>query len=315
MSQIITQFPRGKELVRRYKKNYGIPKESLVTEQMILAHWELEQKLTKKLLASTPSDRWKTFERCYSILYAELDWLNQLSHVDKPEPLPLRFASWTALVGAPPKSIYEIGSGKGEMITYLATHGHCCKASEITRERGEKHVEKHENLSWGVTDGVHLEKFEKRDHFDVVLSNQVIEHFHPDDLFDHLKGVHAILREKGCYIFSTPHCHGGPCDVSRVFNCERPMGMHLKEYTYTELKDLLKKAGFSNCSAVLRLPKKLCRVLGLTPTASSSGNYLSYLCFLEKCIALLPRQAARRTASRFAQGILFSSNIFMVGHR
>ena len=71
--------PRGRELIHRYKQNYSIPDEADVSEEMILRHWDLEKKLTRELLDSRPENRWEVFDRCYSILYKELDWLNRLS--------------------------------------------------------------------------------------------------------------------------------------------------------------------------------------------------------------------------------------------
>lgn len=40
--------------------------------------------------------------------------------------------------------------------------------------------------------------------------DQVVEHLHPDDLASHFKGVAAILKTKGRYIFATPHSSVGP---------------------------------------------------------------------------------------------------------
>lgn len=34
--------PRGHRLIRRYKENYGIAENAVVTEGMIFEHWELE---------------------------------------------------------------------------------------------------------------------------------------------------------------------------------------------------------------------------------------------------------------------------------
>ena len=92
-------------------------------------------------------------------------------------------------------------------------------------------------LRWTVSDGVHLERFEAPESYDAVISDQVIEHLHPDDLVAHFAGVHAILKPGGRYALATPHAFEGPFDVSRVFGSERPQGMHLKEYTYRELQD------------------------------------------------------------------------------
>jgi hypothetical protein len=107
--------PRGSELIRRYKKNYGIPHEADITEAMILHHWELERQLTAELLWSRPENRWDTFDRCYTRLYTELEWLNR--YVGKADSVPpaVRFDRWVELIGPPPKSVYEIWSGKGDL--------------------------------------------------------------------------------------------------------------------------------------------------------------------------------------------------------
>lgn len=310
--------PRGQELIDRYKKVYNMPVDVAVTEEMILTHWELEKRLTKELLESTPENRWDIFERCYSTLYSELLWLNQSIDAGSTLPPHQRYKNWIYLIGEPPKKIYEIGSGKGKMISYLASCGFECKATEITRERGRKYVSEHPNLSWGISDGVHLERFEPSNSYDVIISDQVIEHLHPDDLYAHFKGVISILSSGGRYIFATPHRYAGPSDVSRVFKCDKPMGMHLKEYTYQELKESLERAGFKNVQAVLRIPSKIAQLWGTSEIyikPKASRTYLSYLCVLEKLISLLPRQTFRRKAAIFLMFILFSPSIFIIAQR
>ena len=49
---------------------------------MILKHWELEKKLTKILRDSTTENRWEIFEKCYTKLYNELDWINEFVDSD-----------------------------------------------------------------------------------------------------------------------------------------------------------------------------------------------------------------------------------------
>jgi cyclopropane fatty-acyl-phospholipid synthase-like methyltransferase len=152
--------PRGQKLIDRYKRNYHIPTDAKVTEEMILAHWELEKRLTKELLQSNSENRWEVFERCYTTLYDELWWLNQFTGTGSTISPSQRYKNWIELVGQPPKKIYEIGSGKGTLIAHLASCGFECRATEITHERGKKYVSEHSNLSWGISDGVHLERFE-----------------------------------------------------------------------------------------------------------------------------------------------------------
>ena len=281
--------PRGQELIERYKKNYNIPASFEVTELMVLKHWELEKSLTKELLESSSEKRWEVFELCYSKLYSELKWLNLPADSNNRLPSFELYKNWLYLIGSPPKKIYEIGSGQGELISSLASYGFKCKATEITRERGQKCVSGHPNLSWGISDGVHLERFESPNSYDAVISNQVIEHLHPDDLFDHFKGVLSILSAGGGYIFATPHLYVGPSDISRVFKYEKPMGMHLKEYTYQELKKLLEQAGFENVCAILVVPQRISHLLKLNFRPIASRTYFYYLCKIEQFITLLPR--------------------------
>ena len=40
--------------------------------------------------------------------------------------------------------------------------------------------------------------------------------------------------------------YAGPADVSRVFGCEEAAGLHLKEYKWRELVDVIRRAGFDN---------------------------------------------------------------------
>jgi SAM-dependent methyltransferase len=306
--------PRGKKLVARYVKNYGIAAHTEISEQMVLAHWQLEKALAKELLNSAPENRWEIFERCYSTLYRELWWLNKFVCSGCTSDSSQRYRMWLDLVGEPPKRIYEVGSGRGELITYLAGLGFNCKASEVTRERGQKHAEEHPNLCWVMSDGVHFQKFEAANSCHVVISNQLIEHLHPDDVRDHFEGVLYILSNGGKYIFTTPHRFGGPSDISRVFKRDTPMGMHLKEYTYKELKNLLEKVGF-RVFAVFRIPGKVARILRTSTKPRASRAYLSYLCVVETLVSLLPSQRLKRIATTISRLLLFSPGIFIVAQK
>lgn len=89
------------------------------------------------------------------------------------------------------------------------------------------------------------------------------------------------------------------------------MGMHLKEYTYQELKELLEQAGFKDICAVLRIPPKIVRLSRVYIRPRASRFYLSYLCAVEKLISLLPLQSLRRKVAYLAMAILFSPGIIL----
>jgi SAM-dependent methyltransferase len=311
--------PRGIELITRYKRNYRIPAEAEITEQMILEHWELERKLTKELLESSSQNRWEVFEQAYTTLYSNLKWQNSFV-VDRTPTLD-KYKTWLEAIGSPPKKIYEVGSGKGEMIEYFAKCGFECKATEITRERGSKYIaDSSPNLSWGNSDGVNLDNFEQKEFYDLVVSNQVIEHFHPDDLITHFQSAYKILAQQGKYIFTTPHCHTGPHDISLVFGYDNPHGMHLKEYTYKELHNSLKIAGYKliYCAIPANL-RKLLSLLGIKKEEqiiAISVFYLNTMFIIENILSIIPSKKVRRSFSRLLRKVyLFADNIFLVAQK
>lgn len=311
------QIPKshGSEVVRRYKTQFGIHPNVEIAEDVILRHWRIERALAKQLIESAPSDRWEVFEQCYTQFYKELADLNSLWSFDSPAIFKESYAEWAHLVGQPPKRVYEIGSGKGGLIRYLANHGHECRGTEISRERGEKWVSPQPNLSWGVSDGVHLNQFEQANAYDVVISDQVIEHLHPGDLTDHFRGVFIILKRGGRYIFDTPHAFYGPSDISRVFRCETPQGLHLKEYTWQEIVHAVRQAGFVDTRAVLSLPYRVRRLFRSHPKLAASQAYLSYLLLLERVIGTIPTQRFRRLVTAVASKFVRFSGIRAVAEK
>jgi SAM-dependent methyltransferase len=307
---------QGEQLVQRYKDNFHLPRETPLTEEMVLWHWGLEKSLRDELLASSAQNRWEVFERCYSTLYGELYWLNQFS--SQSENDVGEFADWFDIIGSKPRTIFEVGSGKGRLILALAERGHHCKGTEVTRERGAKWAQSHPNLTWGTTDGVNLELFEPANHYDLVISDQVVEHLHPDDLLPHFQGAHKILKSDGKYIFRTPHVCIGPSDVSRVFGTDQPMGMHLKEYTYKELCHALREAGFRKVTTPLRVPRQLrakANWLGAIVEARSSVAYLEYLRLVESLLTLLPATKLRRRVTAYSKLLYFSPSIFLIAEK
>jgi len=86
---------------------------------------------------------------------------------------------------------------------------------------------------------------------DLVYSNQLMEHLHPDDAIDQLRGIVAALRPGGRYICITPNRLTGPHDISAAFD-DRPRGFHLREYSYRELRSMFADAGFRGTHVVER---------------------------------------------------------------
>lgn len=313
--------PRGAELIERYKDNAHMPPEAEITEQMILRHWNLERDLAIELLESTPETRWEVFEQCYSRFYGELTWLNLYTGKAETKSPAERYGDWLEAIDGPPKRIYEVGSGEGEMISYLAEIGFDCRASEITRERGQQKVStKFPNLTWGKSDGVHLDRFEPKNTYDVVLSDQVIEHLHPEDVIPHFKSVFTILATGGIYVFNTPHRYTGPYDISRVFKCDEPKGMHLHEYTYRELARVAMETGFSEVYYVIgyRL-RQIAAKLGIAGTSQMvriGTINLKIILLTERILQAVPKHRWRRFCGELLKKAkLFKDDIFLAARK
>jgi SAM-dependent methyltransferase len=148
------------------------------------------------------------------------------------------------------KRVLEIGCGHGVsalMIAQCAREVVGIDASEFNVGRARESIpsELEGRLRFEQMDAATLD-FDDQD-FDVIYSNDLVEHLHPDDMRCHLSRAHEILRPKGHYICVTPHRDTGPHDATKFFKPRGtpPEGLHLVEYNCTELASLLREHGFS----------------------------------------------------------------------
>lgn len=122
----------------------------------------------------------------------------------------------------------------------------------------------------------------------------MIEHFHPDDTLHHFKIVYNLLQKGGCYVFSTPHRFCGPSDISSYF-CYEPEGFHLKEWTYSELIELMKKIGFKKIKTYVFRKKTLVRLPNI------------YFTLLENLFNCLPKKYRKLLSKFFINSITISA--------
>jgi 2-polyprenyl-3-methyl-5-hydroxy-6-metoxy-1,4-benzoquinol methylase len=287
------------ETVARYRQNYCLPASTIVTKEMVQQHVELEHHLTQRLIRSRPDNRAAVWVESYDRLYRDLPWLAQISSIGNSST-DLEFGHFLKLV-PPGSSVIEIGSGAGSLARYLTQNGRPCVATEITELRGG--TRDGDSVEWHTTDGVHLDEYEKGRKYDVVLSTQVIEHLHPDDVQRHFEGALALTKPGGCYVFNTPHVFFGPADLSRVFSYDRAQFMHLKEYTHRELGTLARNAGFGRLEAVYVPPVPIRAKFSFM---LRGGWLFNYLALMERFVgqAKVPRPVLR--------ALLFHCDVFLV---
>lgn len=150
---------------------------------------------------------------------------------------------------APGMTIAEVGPGRGHLafaLAPLAGKVYGVDVSEVYLP-----ATRPTNFEFRLTDGLHM-PFDP-DSLDLVVSNQLMEHLHPDDAAGQLHEIHRVLKPGGRYVCITPSPTNGPHDCSAYFD-EIPCplkgknyvatGFHMKEYTSRELTDLFHQAGF-----------------------------------------------------------------------
>ncbi len=177
----------------------------------------------------------------------------------------------------------EIGPGSCALsfeVTKFARH--VC-AVDVSEEIALRH-DNPDNFSLIISDGVEIPLLANSIH--TAYSNQLMEHLHPEDAFDQLKNICRAVMPGGRYVCITPNSIYGPSDVSRYFDNE-PTGLHLKEYTYHELSELMIKAGFAKVQAVIG--SKNMRLLFLVPA--------SMMKIIEGFFLMIPRRLRKKIVS------------------
>jgi SAM-dependent methyltransferase len=139
---------------------------------------------------------------------------------------------------------------------------------------------KPENFELKIFNG--FDMVEPPSSYDIIYSNQVFEHLHPDDTLPLLRSYHTFLKDGGKLVIVTPHKLTGPHDISRDF-CDDAEGFHLKEYTYKEMKSQLKATGYKNIKGYIGYSK-----LGYM------GINISFMVFVENMYNSLPNFLKKR---------------------
>jgi SAM-dependent methyltransferase len=174
----------------------------------------------------------------------------------------------------------EVGAGDGAVAYGVAPHVRSATAIDVTDALALPD-DAARGFAFHVFDGFDL----GLTGLDVVYSNDVAEHLHPDDFLDHARAILRALKPGGRYLCVTPNRLSGPHDISKHFDAE-PRGFHLREYTASELGAALKAAGFADVRIV----------------AAAGGRRLSPLLPLwaiapfERAVGLLPARLRRRAA-------------------
>ncbi|WP_372716716.1 class I SAM-dependent methyltransferase [Novipirellula sp.] len=255
------------------------------TIEEIREHYEIEKALANRLRHASAEERATLYSEVYDELFQRVKHHPLVSGKEQ-NGRARRVASTIPFLRkflTPESTFLEIGPGDCALtfgVAKLVEQAYAVDVSEeIMTIAGCP-----ENCELVISDGSDIPI--KRNSVDVAYSKDLFEHLHPDDAAIHLKNVMEVLTPGGVYICRTPNALSGPHDVSQFFDDDEPTGLHLKEYTTTELARVFKAAGFSRVIPYVWVKGRLIK-LPLWPVVAA-----------ESVVGCLPRPLCKMITSR-----------------
>jgi len=211
------------------------------------AHYAIETDLASQLKASQRHERMSLYGQLYDRLFDSLP-----DHPQRTGRKAIRtevIAAQVALLEpflTRETTYVEIGCGDALLTKSVASRVQTAIGVDVTgRLIGD---DKPEGFQFALSDGIHMPLPDGS--ADIVYSNQLMEHLHPEDAVSQLQEIHRILRKGGRYICVTPSRLTGPHDISVYFGYE-PTGFHMREYDYRSLSAAFRTVGFEHLSALV----------------------------------------------------------------
>ena len=253
--------------------------------EQISNHYLVEKAIAQRLRQSDLEERQNIYTTMYDDLFRQVPDHPRITRREDHRSILRQNGTKLSLVRRfldKSKVFVEFGPGDCRFAMEVAKYTRWVYGVDISDQRGK--YEMPDNFELILYNGSNIELDENS--IDIVFSDQLIEHLHPEDANNHFQLVLRILRTGGTYVFRTPHLFTGPHDISRYFSDE-PEGFHLKEWTYREMKRTLKEVGYSEIN--------FCRNRFRTP-------YI-FLAICERVLGLFPKQSIRSIARRFTPSI------------
>ena len=261
-------------------------------------HYEIEKALAARLRHATKLERQTLYRTLYDQLFQRIPHHPQLSRRSSAEETRQAVAAQMKFLAPylrPDTTFLEVGPGDCALALAVAQRVRRVYAVDVSSEI-TKGIDAASNFTLVLSDGSSIPV--PAASVDVVYSNGLMEHLHPDDAVEQLRNIYAALVPGGVYICSTPHRFTGPHDISGHFD-DVATGLHLKEYAVRDLEPLFRKAGFAHVSLLL----------------GGRGIYWGFptlpSAMLELALPLLGRRAAKSLAQRLPLRLLFA--LRMVG--
>jgi len=225
----------------------GVMQKENRTFEQLKKHYEIEKVLARRLKNSKRDERALLYTEIYKELYRKVpEVFRKSNQSDRSRDISTQLNMLKPFVDSK-TTFLEIGPGDCALSFEVAKRVHRVIAVDVLGEVATSEVQPL-NFMLVITDGLSIDV--QQSMVDVAFSNQLMEHVHPDDVAIQLKNIYKALVPGGVYICITPHRFSGPHDISKYFD-EVATGLHLKEYTYSELNTMFKEVGFSKIYAFI----------------------------------------------------------------
>jgi SAM-dependent methyltransferase len=189
-----------------------------VSRAALEAHYRLERGLADQLRTADKASRRGLYREVYDRLNRESPLYAERRAAPDTRGKARGLARLIAFVerflpreGA----VLEIGPGDAALSYALAPRVTEMIAVDVSRE-ALTDAPPPSNFRFLLTDGFGLPVPDGS--VALIISNQLMEHLHPDDAFEQLQSVHRALAPGGAYVCITPSRLTGPHDVSKHFD-------------------------------------------------------------------------------------------------
>ena len=213
------------------------------TREQLYEHYLIERELADRLRLAPRSQRRGLYCEVYDELFRRVPHHPQLHDVDRAPRQREIDGLLVLLRGFLTSStvLMEIGAGDCELAIRAAATVKQVYAVDVS-EQITRGVSCPANFRLVLSDGCSIPVPEGS--IDVAVSNQLMEHLHPDDAREQLHNIYRSLAPGGVYMCITPNRVYGPHDVSKYFD-QVATGFHLLEYTARDIRRLFASVGFS----------------------------------------------------------------------
>lgn len=243
----------------------------LSPKQIDELHFDLEATYRQRILASSKgsTERQELFSTAYRDLTRLL--LERRSRFNRSHEHSLGFSDRVlnairARIGPPPARLLDVGCGTGVLVERMALLGYAAEGIDlsdecirVSRARTERSGDLPRGGSVRLICGNFLVEDFTEGAYDLIHSNDVLEHLHPDEVDDFIAKCHRLLKPGGALWLTTPNKWTGPGDATilRFPPGTETRGLHLREYSLRELDRILRKKGFVELSSLLLTPGRL----------------------------------------------------------